>query len=585
MRNTLRRTLADRAAPVRRVLGHEWTIAALAALLLSLLINRGALADPAHTLPQDIWDPSLVSYLIAWDGYALLHQLGNIWHLNAFYPASYGLAYTDSLLGYAPFAIVGTGPEAAVFRYNVLYILAEALVLFGGYALARQLGLGRAGSALVGIALAVAPWRLAQAGHLQILSTGGMFLALAMLPVDTGCRWHGGIPTTNAGASAGLDRRRVAGRHVAALHRLRQSGFRSSMCCSPALVGGVLVWAYRRRPLPSWRLLAADGVGGLLFGAAAVLLAQPYLKVLELYPYTRRDASWVALYSPPPRGLFTAPAESFVWGEAHATARAELSIPGEMTLLPGFFAVRPRRRRAGLLGLAAAGPPRAGRRRDRLHDLQPGHRGTGRRPRRLPACCSTCRASRACVRPGRLMLWATLLLGLLAAGAVCALGALFRESAKHLGMPRPQPLIRVAVIVPVVLVFLEGLGTTPHVPVPPAPPALSTVAAPYLVLPTHEVLDMHVMLWSTDRFADMVNGGSGVVPTEQDQVRRAVVNFPDAQSVAYLRGIGVRTVVVLPSRASGTPLQNAATVPIDGLGITRDVRPDAVVFVLDPLKR
>ena len=114
-------------------------------MLLSVVLNRGALADPAHTLPQDIWDPSLVSYLIAWDGYALLHHLGSIWHLNAFYPAPYGLAYTDSLLGYAPFAIVGTGPEAAVFRYNVLYILAEALVLFGGYALARQLGLGRAG--------------------------------------------------------------------------------------------------------------------------------------------------------------------------------------------------------------------------------------------------------------------------------------------------------------------------------------------------------------------------------------------------------------------------------------------------------
>jgi hypothetical protein len=93
---------------------------------------------------------------------------------------------------------------------------------------------------------------------------------------------------------------------------------------------------------------------------------------------------------------------------------------------------------------------------------------------------------------------------------------------------------------------------------------------------------MHVMLWSTDRFGDLVNGGSGVVPLEQDQVRRAVVSFPDANSVAYLRGIGVRTVVVLPNRAYGTPLQNAAILPIDGLGITREVHPDAVVFVLSP---
>jgi hypothetical protein len=157
---------------------------------VSLVLNRGALADPAHTLPQDIWDPSLVSYLIAWDGHALLHDPTNLWQLNAFYPSPYGLAYTDSLLGYAPFAFFGTGPELAVLRYNVLFILAEALVMVGAYALTRQLGAGRLGGAVAAVAVAVAPWRLAQAGHLQILSTGGMTLALAMLARGHGVRWR-----------------------------------------------------------------------------------------------------------------------------------------------------------------------------------------------------------------------------------------------------------------------------------------------------------------------------------------------------------------------------------------------------------
>ncbi len=572
-------TLADPADAFRRVLGHEWTIAALAAVLLAVILNRGALADPAHTLPQDIWDPSLVSYLIAWDGYAMLHHLGSIWHLNAFYPASYGLAYTDSLLGYAPFAIVGTGPEAAVFRYNVLYILAEALVLFGGYALARQLGLGRAGSALVGIALAVAPWRLAQAGHLQILSTGAMFLALAMLARGHGVRWRRGSHEEPEHRPGWV----VAGWLVATWQLFIGFGVGLPFIyvLLACLIGGVLIWAYRRRPLPSWRLLAADGVGGVVFGAAAVLLSQPYLKVLELYPYTRRDASWVALYSPPLQGLFTAPAESLVWGQVQATSRTELSIPGEMTLLPGFF----------LYALAAAGlvfsvwpllirlTLAAGAVAFMIFSLGTEGPADGHAGYLMLLNLPGFEGLRT---PGRLMLWATLLLGLLAGGTVCALGNLFRESAAYLGTNRAQPLVRMAVIVPVVLVLLEGLGTTPHVRVPPAPPTLSTVAAPYLVLPTHEVYDMHVMLWSTDRFADMVNGGSGVVPSEQDQVRRAVVGFPDAKSVAYLRGIGVRTVVVLPNRAGGTPLQNAATLPIDGLDITREVHPDAVVFVLYP---
>ncbi len=268
-------------------------------------------------------------------------------------------------------------------------------------------------------------------------------------------------------------------------------------------------------------------------------------------------------------------------GGAHATARAELSVPGEMTLLPGFFlyalaaaglvfSVWPLLIRLALGGGAAAfmifslgteGPADGHAGYLMLLNL-PGFEGLR--------------------TPGRLILWATLLLGLLGAGAVCALGGLLRERATYIGEDRQRLLPRVAITVPVMLVLLEGLGSTPHVPVPPAPPTLSTVAAPYLVLPTHEVYDMHVMLWSTDRFGDLVNGGSGVVPLEQDQVRRAVVSFPDANSVAYLRGIGVRTVVVLPDRAYGTPLQNAAMLPIDGLGITREVHPDAVVFVLSP---
>jgi hypothetical protein len=60
--------------------------------------------------------------------------------------------------------------------------------------------------------------------------------------------------------------------------------------------------------------LVADGVGGLIFAGAAVLLAQPYLKVLELYPYARRSAAWVELYSSPLSGAFTAPAESLLMG-------------------------------------------------------------------------------------------------------------------------------------------------------------------------------------------------------------------------------------------------------------------------------
>jgi hypothetical protein len=67
-------------------------------------------------------------------------RFGNLWHTNAFHPERFTLAYSDSLLGYAPAGVIGSGPTAAVARYNVLLVLAFALASIGGYALVRQLG-------------------------------------------------------------------------------------------------------------------------------------------------------------------------------------------------------------------------------------------------------------------------------------------------------------------------------------------------------------------------------------------------------------------------------------------------------------
>lgn len=567
-------------ARIGRVLRHEWTLAVLAATGLALLLNRGALADPAHTLPRDIWDPSLNSYIVAWVGHALREDPLGIWHLNAFYPAPYGLAYSDAMLGYAPFGLIGTGPEAAVLRYNLLYLGAYAVVLFGGYVLARQLGLRPGAATLVGVALAAAPWRLAQTGHLQVLSAGGMFLALAMLARGHGIRWlpAGGdpVPTRPGWALAGW---LVATWQVSI-------GFGIGLPFLYVLLGATLtalgVWAVRHRggwrhALPGRRLLVADAVGGLILAAVAVLLARPYLRVLELYPYARRTAAWAELYSPPVSGLFLAPEESALWGQAQASAREALSIPGEMTLLPGFvlyalaviglaISVWPRRVRVGL-AIGAAGLLVLSLGTNGPLDGHLGYRSLFLLP-----------GFEAIRTPGRLIVWATLLLALLAAGAVGALAQAVRSAAPGLR----AALTRATVLVPTVLVLLEGQGTIEHVPVPPAPPTLSTVEAPYLVLPTHPVMDMNVMLWSTDRFAPVVNGGSGLVPAELHTVREVVATFPDHASVDHLRSIGVRSVVVLPTRVAGTPLVEAATMPINGLPLTRQVYPDAVVFTLDP---
>jgi hypothetical protein len=576
----------------------EWVVAVVAALALALALNWGALADPAHTLPQDIGDPALVSYLIAWDGHALLHEPANLWNINAFYPARYGLAYSDSLLGYAPFAFVGTGPVAAVLRYNLIFILAMALTLFGGYALTRQLGVGRVGATLAGVAVAMAPWRLAQAGHLQILSEGGILLALAMLARGHDIRWRrrddpAGAASTPAEAripaAAGSTGPRtyrpgwaLAGWLVATWQL--SIGFGLGLVFAYVLLGwvvvGVLLWFARRAPLPPRRLLLADGAGAVVFAVVGALLARPYLKVLDLYPNERRDAAWIALYSPPVRGLFTAPHESRIWGGAQASTLTTFPVPGEMALLPGFalyalalfgvfVSVWSLRVRLSLLAgtvvsmvlvLGTNGP----------HDGEWGYLLLFHLP-----------GFSGLRTPGRLMVWTTILLALLAAGGVCALVERVTGLSHRLGVRRAGLWAQLALLLPAAIVLTEGLGTTPHAAVPPAPAVLSEVQAPYLVLPSNFAIDGLVMLWSTDRFAPVVNGNSGVLPTELAQTREQVRRFPTPDSIAYLRSLGVRTVVVYPDLLPAGSI-DPVSLPLDGLGISRTTQDGLVIFTLQP---
>jgi hypothetical protein len=546
-----------------------------------VLLTWPALRNPQYTLPQDLGDPTLVAWMLSWPGHILTTDPAALWHGNAFFPERWSYAFTDSLLGYAPFGLVGEGPLAAAFRYNIIYVLVHALAFVGAYALVRQLGAAPIAAAVAGVAFAYAPWRLAQAGHLHVISTGGIALALAML-----ARGHGWS------LRHGFRRERVrpgwivGGWLVAAWQVTLGFGVGLPFAYALLVIGVVVVagWVIRRikrRPRqPVSRILGANLIGGVIFSAVAVLMALPYLTVVRLHPQAQRQISEVELFSPPLRGFFTAPPESWLWGAAHADARGTLSWPPEMALLPGFallglataglfFSVFPRRARlwlgAGVLitGALAMGTQLAGGALYRLlYVALPGWDGLR--------------------TPGRLVLWTTLLLAVLAAGAVSALWSRARELALDRGSPRPGGWLRLAALLPLLLVLAEGLNTTPHVVVPRQPAALATVEGPVLVLPSDQLTDMQVMMWSTDRFVPLVNGGSGFLPRSLTQTRQVTQSFPDAHSVEYLRSLGVATVIVLPDRVIGTPWEGARHATGAEFGVTREEIGDSIVFHLQP---
>src|SRR4051795_4455417 len=169
---------AENWTDVRR---REIALAALAAVGLALLMHWPLPLHLGRDVPRDLGDPLPQAWQVAWDGHALAHQPLDFFQANVFWPLKNSLAFSDALVGYAPFGLIGSGPHAAIVRYDLLFLFAYALAFFGAYLLARELGAGRAGGFVAGAAFAYAPWRLEHDGHLHVLSSGGIPLALALL--------------------------------------------------------------------------------------------------------------------------------------------------------------------------------------------------------------------------------------------------------------------------------------------------------------------------------------------------------------------------------------------------------------------
>jgi hypothetical protein len=587
-----------RWAPSPTITRAEVALVSLAGLLLAILTSWPLVLHMGSHIAPDLGDPVRTAWQIAWVGHAMLHDPLHIFDSNAFYPRPLSLAFSDSLLGYGPAAFFGSGTVATLVRYNLIFLWIWSFCFVGAYLLARELGLRRLGSAATGLAFAYAPYRVTEAGHFQVISSGGLACGLFLLlrGYRRGSRglvlagWLLSAWQISLGFTLGL-----------------QYAYLLALL---ALVVLVYWWRGRLSPGPAWqpgadgargalvprRLLAVTLIGIAAVGAVTVYEARPYLRVAALYPTAKRTIQEVETYSAGPAALLGASSENRVWGSLTSGMRAKVNSKNESVFFPGGLILvlalvgllglgrlggadgsrhpYTRRLRIGLLvgivtcsilalgfGLTGAGYPYR-----LLYDYAPGWDG---------------------VRvPGRIFTLATLFYALLAGAGAQLLAqrvGAWNERRRASGVAAPverggggpapvepdggdpapgkpsggAPAVRrgalalpalglPALVGAVLLIGIlgEGAGHLGHPLVPQPAKAEIGLPGPLIDLPTDGALDRVWQYFSTDGFPKIANGESTFDIPAEDDLRGGMAGFPDKASVEKLRYYGIRTVVL-----------------------------------------
>jgi hypothetical protein len=548
----------------------EVALAGAGSLLLSVVMTWPLLLHLGTTIPRDIGDPLAEVWQVAWGGHALLHQPLHFFDANRFWPIKDSLAFGDALIGYAPAGVFSSGVKESIVRYDLLFIFAYALAFFGGYLLAREMGIGRAGAAVAGAAFAYAPFRLEQDGHMQVISSGGIPLALAFAVrgLRLGRPWW------------------LFAAWVVAFWQISLGfvlGLPFAYLIGALILIGAIVWYRRGHPGIDRRMLVAGVAGAVFFLAATAVIARPYFHIADEFPEAKRHVSEVQQFSGPLDVFITAPEENEIWGPATAGVRDPLQNIPEKTLFPGLVIVAlalvglgsrslDRRLRIGLavavlfvsvlaLGFIAKDgllwPYRI------AYDYLPGWD--------------------AIRTPGRLVTFSSLALALLAAaGTEALLRAIGRRS-----WPAWAPAAVTGVLLLAIATEGRGLPFDPfdkqaQPEVPPQGTSTAELPTPQLHLPARTPKENRAyQLASTDGFPDIVNGRASTIPHTVVDLVHAMDDFPSAATVKRLQDYGVRTVVVHLGNTEGTPQAGVAKVPVKGLPLRRYRLPGLVVYELD----
>jgi Bacterial membrane protein YfhO len=454
-------------------------------------------------------DPYLSMWRLEWLAHALTGGVPRLFDGNIFYPHTGTLAYSDATLLQgalaAPWLMAHANP---VLVYNVLLLAGIAASGVGMFVLVRHLT-GNPDAALVSAAIfTLVPYRVEHFMHLELQWTIWMPLTL----------W--------------------------AVHRVFETGsFRQG-----ALVGGFLCLqvlssmyygAYLGIMVAALTLLLAVseprriaaaiaplGMAAIIVVGVTLVYARPYMENARALGV--RSADEVATFSAHLSSYVTAPAQNWVWGW---TSNHIVFQGNELHLFPGLAAV--------LLAACAL----------------------ARRPRRLAWIYLVLTAVAAVLSLGLnspIYAWlynhvwalggfrAPARFSILACCALAVLAGLGFSYVQHITTARRwQRVTFVAVLVAVGLEY----GSLPMYlrDVPSAMPDvykfLNTLDRS-VVLELPDGLGPEYIYWSRTHWYPLVNGFSGYVPADYVETMNLMDTFPDDESIARLRRLNVRYILV-----------------------------------------
>jgi hypothetical protein len=306
--------------------------------LLALVSTHPLWRHLTTAVPSDIGDPLLNTWILAWDGHALLTDPAHLFDANIFFPLKDTLAYSEHLLGTAlpmlPMLLISGEP---VLAYNVAFLMSFMLSGFSLYLLALRYTGNRPAAFLAGLAFAFAPYRLSLIGHLSLLTV--QWLPLALLYLDTfmsitSCRSCSTEPFGSA-----QDRRSRQSLALFAFFLICQAATSWHLAVFAAFIVALYVlgnWLTRRAAF-SWPVLAGLGAAALAVALVMAPLILPYLKVLPELHKSRPWDTIVAFAAAPTDYLAAYPASLF-FGQLTAPFRTRPGFVEEHTLFPGLLA-------------------------------------------------------------------------------------------------------------------------------------------------------------------------------------------------------------------------------------------------------